>query len=55
MFIWPSLIYFYHNVTLKCDKYKDTRNMYLVVFLVGLIFHAEINSLHSGRKELIRI
>ena len=55
IFIWPSLIYFYHTITLKCDKYKDTRNMVLVLFLVGLIFHAEINWLHSGRKELTRI
>jgi len=55
IFIWPSLIYFYHTVTNNCDKYKDTRNMPLVVLLVFTIFHAEINWLHSGRKELVRI
>lgn len=55
IFIWPSLIYFYHYITLNCDKYKLDRNMYMVIFLVGLIFHAEIGWLHSGRKELVRI
>ena len=55
LFIWPSLIYFYHKVTSSCDKFKDDRNMYLVIYLVLIILHAEINWLHSGRKELARI
>jgi len=55
LFIWPSLIYFYNNVTITCDNYKDGRNMLLVIFLVLLIFHAEIGWLNSGRKELARI
>ena len=55
LFIWPSLIYFYHNVTTNCDKYKDDRNILLVISMVLIIFHAEINWLHSGRKELARI
>jgi hypothetical protein len=54
-FIWPSLIYFYNYVTLNCEKYKDDRNIYLVILLVITIIHAEINWLHSGRKELTRI
>lgn len=55
LFIWPSLIYFYHKVTTSCDKFKNDRNMFLVISLVLIIFHAEINWLHSGRKELARI
>ena len=55
LFIWPSLIYFYNYVTLYCDKYKEDRNILLVVFLVITIIHAEINWLNSGRKELTRI
>jgi hypothetical protein len=55
LFIWPSLIYFYNHVTLNCLKYKDDRNILLVIFLVIIIIHAEINWLHSGRKELTRI
>lgn len=55
LFIWPSLLYFYHNITSTCQKYKDDRNMLLVFFLVLTIFHAEVNWLHSGRKELARI
>jgi len=54
-FIWPSLIYFYNDVTLNCDKYKNDRNIFLVIFLILIIIHAEINWLHSGRKELTRI
>ena len=55
LFIWPSLIYFYYTITSKCDKYKGDNNMFLVIGLVMTIFHAEINWLHSGRKELARI
>ena len=55
LFIWPSLIYYYHTITIKCDKYKDDRNILLVIGLVIVIIHAEINWLHSGRKELTRI
>jgi hypothetical protein len=55
LFIWPSLIYFYNYITLNCDKYKEDRNILMVLFLIGLIFHAEISWLHSGRNELVRI
>ena len=55
LYIWPSLIYYYHTITSKCNVYKEDRNMLLVVFLIGIIIHAEINWLHSGRKELARI
>lgn len=54
-FIWPSLIYFYNDITNNCDKYKENRNMFLVIFLVAIIFHAEIKWLHNGRHELARI
>ena len=55
LFIWPSLIYFYNHITLNCDKYKNDRNILLVIFFVIVIIHAEINWLHNGRKELTRI
>jgi hypothetical protein len=55
IFIWPSLIYFYYNITINCDKYKNDKNILLVIFLISIIIHAEINWLHSGRKELTRI
>lgn len=55
IFIWPTLIYYYHRMTSKCENFKEDRNILLVLFLVAIIFHAEINWLHSGRKELVRI
>lgn len=55
IFLWPSLIYYYNNITINCNNYKKDRNILLVIFLIGLIFHAEIAWLHSGRKELARI
>lgn len=55
LFIWPSLIYFYHITTNQCDNYKENRNILLVIGLVMTIIHAEINWFHSGRKELARI
>jgi hypothetical protein len=36
-------------------NFANDRNITLVIFLIGLIFHAEIGWLHSGRKELARI
>ena len=55
LFVWPSLIYFYHIVTTNCDKYKNDRNIFMVIFLILIIVHAEINWLHSGRKEFVRL
>lgn len=55
LFIWPSLIYFYHRITIDCSKYHDDRNILLVIFMILIIIHAEINWLHSGRNELTRI
>jgi len=55
LFIWPSIIYFYNNITINCDKYKEDRNMILVISLISIIIHAEINWFHNGRKELTRI
>jgi hypothetical protein len=55
LFIWPSLIYFYYNITINCDKYNNENNILLVIFMISIIIHAEINWLHSGRKELTRI
>jgi hypothetical protein len=55
IFIWPSLIYYYNYITLYCNNYKDERNLPLVLFLIGLIVHAEILWINNGRKELTRI
>ena len=54
-FIWPSLIYYYYQVTSTCEAYKESCNMLLVFLFIVTILHAEINWLHSGRKELVRI
>ena len=55
IFIWPTLLYYYHSITSQCDNYKNERNIPLVLILLGMIVHAEINWLHSGRNELTRI
>lgn len=55
LFIWPSLIYYYNYITLYCNNYKNERNLLLVLFLIGLIIHAEILWFNNGRKELTRI
>ena len=54
IFIWPSLLYSYYLITNNCEKYKDDKNMLLVIFLVIIIFHTDINWYYSGRKELAR-
>ncbi len=52
LFIWPSLLYYYHNITLQCDLYKDKRNMFLVFSLIGIILQMEIRWLNNGKYEL---
>ena len=46
----------YYMSTYYC-KNNDTANynIFLVVSMVAIIFHAEIRWLHSGRNELSRI
>ena len=55
LFIWPFLIYYYHKITTECDRYKDNKNILLVYGMIFLIFHADVNWINNGRKELARI
>ena len=55
LYLWPSIVYYYWNVTDECDRYKNKRNMFLIIGMIILIIHAEIKWIHSGRKELARI
>jgi hypothetical protein len=59
LIIWPSLILYYMS-TYYCknndtNNYTKNYNIFLVVSMVAIIFHAEIRWLHSGRNELSRI
>ncbi len=55
LYLWPSVILYYHRVTNECEKYQVDRNIYLLVTLIACIYHAEISWIHSGRKEIKRI
>ena len=54
LYLWPSLIYFYYDITTNCSKYKKDQNILMVLFMIFIIIHAEISWYYSGRKELAR-
>jgi len=55
LFLWPSLLYFYYQITNECEKFKKEKNIQLVCFFIGVIVMNEIKWIRSGLKELNRI
>ena len=55
VFLWPSLILFYIDITNNCHKFKKYKNTILVFSLLTIIFYNEIKWIQSGIKELKRI
>ena len=55
VFLWPSLILFYIDITNNCDKFKKYKNITLVFSLLSIIVYNEIKWIQSGIKELKRI
>ena len=52
VFLWPSLILFYIDITNNCDKFKNIKNITLVFSLLSIIVYNEIKWIQSGIKEL---
>ena len=42
LFLWPSLILFYNDITNNCDKFKEYKNLTLVFSLLSIIIYNEI-------------
>ena len=55
IFLWPTLILFYNDITNNCDKFKKYKNTILVFSLLIIIVYNEIKWIQSGIKELKRI
>ena len=55
IFLWPSLILFYNEITNNCNKFKSNKNLTLVIGLLSIIVYNEIKWIQSGIKELKRI
>ena len=55
IFLWPSLIIYYSDITYNCDKFRDNQNFTLVFSLLGIIIYNELKWIQSGIKELNRI
>lgn len=55
VFLWPSLILFYNEITNNCNKFKGNKNLTLVIGLLSIIVYNEIKWIQSGIKELKRI
>jgi hypothetical protein len=55
MILWPMMLYYYYEVTNGCEKYKENRNMLLMVSLLTMIYHADIRWMYNAKRELQRI
>ena len=55
IFLWPSLILFYNDITNECDKFKNNKNITILLFLLSMIIYNEFKWIQSGLKEIKRI
>lgn len=55
LFLWPSLILFYYDITNHCNNFKENKNISLLLFFLGIIILNEMKWIKSGIKELKRI
>lgn len=55
LFLWPSLIYFYNDITNQCEEFKKNKNISLLILFLGIIILNEVKWIKSGFKELKRI
>ncbi len=55
LYLWPTILYYYMNVTSECEKYEEGRNIWMVGGLLIVIYHADILWLHNARREIKRI
>ncbi len=55
LYLWPMILYYYMDVTEKCAKYQEGRDMWMVGGLLMVIYHADILWLHNARREIKRI
>lgn len=55
LFLWPSLIFLYNDITLNCEEFKKNRNFNMVFMFLSIIIYNEFRWIQSGRKELMKI
>ena len=55
LFLWPSLILFYNDITNNCNNFKENKNILLVFCLLSIIIYNEVKWIQSGLKEIKRI
>lgn len=55
LFLWPSLIILYNDITLNCENYKKNRNFSMLLTFLFIILYNELRWIQSGRKELMKI
>ena len=55
LYLWPSILFFYIDITKNCEKFIENKNTFLVLNLIFIIVYNEIKWINSGIKELKRI
>jgi hypothetical protein len=54
-FLWPSLFFLYLNMTSQCEKFKNKRNIFMILSFIGIIMFTESKWIYKGKKELFKI
>lgn len=55
LYLWPTILYYYMDVTSKCENHREGRDMFMISGLLLIIYHADILWLHNARREIKRI
>ena len=55
LYLWPSILFFYVDITKNCEKFTENKNTFMVLNLILIIVYNEIKWINSGIKELKRI
>tara|TARA_B110000037_G_C17045665_1_gene475579 strand:- start:636 stop:1328 length:693 start_codon:yes stop_codon:yes gene_type:complete len=54
-FLWPSLFFLYNDMTNNCEKFKDNRNITMILGFISIILITESKWIYKGKKELMKI
>ena len=55
IFLWPSLFFLYNDMTNNCEKFKNNRNIIMILGFISIILFTETKWIYKGKKELMKI
>ena len=55
IFLWPSLFFLYLDMTNNCEKFKNNKNILMILSFISIIMFTESKWIYKGKKELLKI